>query len=76
VTAFEHAVVLDIWLMSLLGGKPRETLSSAAYNAHVTGRFFGFTHHFIDLMFYVWERDHCKKDWFFRQHIYAPGPRA
>ena len=72
MTAFQHAVAIDIWIMSILGGKPRETLSSAAYNAHLTGRFFGFTHYGIDLLFYPFQRDHCRKDWEYRSYIYTP----
>lgn len=71
MTVLKRLVAFDIWLMSKLGGKPRETLSSAAWNAHLTGKFFGFTYLFIDLGFYIWERDHCKKDWEFRREIYS-----
>jgi hypothetical protein len=70
VTILARLVAADIWLMRKLGGKPMETLSSAAWNAHITGRFFGFTYHFIDLGFYIWERDHCRKDHAHRIHIY------
>lgn len=71
MTVLQHAVIFDIWLMGLLGGKPDEALSSAAWNAHRTGKFFGFSYLFIDLLFYVFERDHCRKDWEFRSHIYT-----
>ena len=60
----------DIWVMSLLGGKERETISAAAWNAHLTGRFFGFTHHLIDLLFRPWGREHCKQAWEWQQGIY------
>jgi len=74
VTVLQRLVILDIWLMGVLGGKPRETLSSAAWNAHLTGRFFGFSYHFIDLLFYPLQRDHCRKDWEFRSYIYIVRP--
>jgi len=70
MTLLQRAVALDIRVMRLLCGKPGETLSAAAWNAHITGRFFGFTHLFIDLLFYPLERDHCKKDWEYRSEIY------
>lgn len=66
----KRLVKADIALMRVLGGKPNETLSSAAWNAHITGRFFGFTYLLIDWMFYPWERDHCHKDWEYRKEIY------
>jgi hypothetical protein len=71
VTFLERLVKLDIAVMRLLGGKPMETLSSAAWNAHTTGRFWGWTYHFIDLLFYIWERDHCRKDRQKRAHVYS-----
>lgn len=71
MSILQRLVAADIWLMSKLGGKPMETLSSAAWNAHITGKFFGFTYHLIDLGFYVWERDHCRRDWESRREIYA-----
>lgn len=70
MTILQRLVAFDIWLMGKLGGKPKETLSSAAWNAHISGKFFGFTYLFIDLGFYIWERDHCKKDWEHRKEIY------
>lgn len=70
MTFLERLVAADIWLMGKLGGKPNETLSSAAWNAHTTGKFFGFTYHAIDLLFYLWQRDHCRKDWDHRKAIY------
>ena len=61
----------DIWLMStFFGGLPGETISAAAWNGHLTGRFFGFTFHFIDLLFYIWQRDHCRLSWEWQYHIY------
>lgn len=71
MTFLERLVKLDIAVMRVLGGKPNETISSAAYNAHLTSKFFGFSYHFIDLLFYIWERDHCRKDWQRRTYIYS-----
>lgn len=62
----------DVWLMrTFLGGMDGETLSAAAWNAHLTEKFFSFTYHFIDLLFYIWERNHCRKDWQRRAYIYV-----
>lgn len=64
-------ICFDIWVMrTFLGGRPGETISAAAHNAHLTGRFFGFTRHGIDLLFLPWERDHCKQAWEWQQEIY------
>jgi hypothetical protein len=71
MTILAALVKADIAIMRVLGGKRGETLSAAAWNAHLTGKFFGFTYHIIDLLFYRWERDHCKKDWEHRREIYA-----
>ena len=73
MTVLQKLVAADIWLMGKLGGKPRETLSSAAWNAHITGhRWWGWTRYPIDALFFVLvgERDHCRKDWEFRKEIY------
>lgn len=65
------AVKLDIKVMGWLGGKPNETLSSAAWNAHLTNVWWGWTYLIVDLLAYVFERDHCRKDWEYRKEIYA-----
>ncbi len=57
-------IQFDIWVMrTFLGGQERETISAAAWNAHLTGKFFGFTYRFINLLFFFIERDHCRKAW-------------
>lgn len=66
----EPIVKADIAVMRVLGGKPNETLSSAAWNAHLTNVCWGWTYLVIDLLLYVFERDHCKSDWEFRKSIY------
>lgn len=63
-------VATDIKIMRLLGGKPNETLSSAAWNAKLTNVWWGWTYLIIDLLLYVFERDHCRKDWEYRKEIY------
>ena len=62
----------DIWVMrTFLGGRERETISAAAWNAHLTGRFFGWTHHIIDLLFRITgEKQHCKQAWLWQKGIY------
>jgi hypothetical protein len=55
----------DIWFMrNILRGQPGETISAAAWNAHLTGRFWGWTYLLIDLLIYPFERDHCRESWF------------
>ena len=74
-TKLSHKVLralihFDIWVMGLLGGKDRETISAAAWNAHLNSKFFGFTHHFIDLLFRPWMKQHCRKAWEWQQELY------
>lgn len=69
MTVLARLIAADEWVMrTLLGGKPGETMSGAAWNAHITGRFWGFTYHLIDLLFYPLERDHCRSSW--RMELY------
>lgn len=64
-------IQFDIWLMrTFLGGKPHETISAAAWNAHLTGKFFGFTYIFIDLLFRPWMTEHCRKAWVWQRRLY------
>ena len=74
MSIFQRIVAADIWSMRKLGGKVSETISSAAWNAHISGKPFGFTYLLIDLLFYWWERDHCRKDWESRSWIYLHFP--
>lgn len=62
----------DIWLMfNILGGRPGETISAAAWNAWITKRWwFGWTHFVIDVLFLPWMTQHCRKDWEYRKDIY------
>jgi hypothetical protein len=70
----DRLVALDIWLMRhVFGGLPGETLSSAAFNAHLTGHaWWGWTYRVIDALFFVLigQRNHCADDWRYRSHIY------
>ena len=66
-----HIVKADIAIMGALGGKEGETLSSAAWNAHLTNVWWGWTYLIVDLFLYVFERDHCRLDWEYRKEIYA-----
>ena len=63
-------VKVDVWVMGKLGGKPNETLSSAAWNAHLTNVWWGWTYLLIDLIAYPLEQNHCRKDWEVRKDIY------
>lgn len=75
-TNWRHKVLrtlihFDILVMrTFLGGKERETISAAAWNAKLTGKFFGFSHHIIDLIFLPYEREHCKKAWNWQRELY------
>jgi hypothetical protein len=65
-------IAADIWVMfHLFGGKEGETMSAAAWNAHITGRFWGWAYLLIDLLAYPLERDHCRKSWLSVEGIYA-----
>ena len=67
----EKLIALDVWIMrTFFGGLPGETMSAAAWNAHKTGKFFGFTYLFIDLLFYALQRDHCQKSWEWQDFLY------
>jgi hypothetical protein len=73
VTFLERLIAFDIWVMrTFLGGLPGETISAAAWNARLTGRWwFGLPGVIlIDLLFLIWERDHCRKAWEWQQHLY------
>lgn len=70
MTFLECLVKLDVAVMRLLGGKPNETLSSAAWNAHLTKGWWGWTYLLINALFFIFQRDHCRKDWEFRKEIY------
>ncbi len=68
-------IAFDVWVMrTFFSGLPRETMSAAAWNAHLTRKFFGFTYHLIDLLFYVIERDHCRKAWEWQRELYGNKP--
>jgi len=71
VSLLKALVAIDVRIMRVLGGKPNETLSAAAWNAHITGRFFGWTYHIIDLLFYPLERNHCEKSWLTIHELYV-----
>lgn len=67
----EKLIAFDVWVMrTFFGGLPGETMSAAAWNAHITDRFFGFTHHIIDLIFYPFQREHCRKAWEWQHDLY------
>jgi len=71
VSLLTTLIAIDVAVMRVLGGKPQETLSAAAWNAHITGRFFGWTYHIIDLLFYPLERNHCELSWLAVREIYV-----
>jgi hypothetical protein len=70
VTILQVLVKLDIAVMRVLGGMPSETLSSAAWNAHLTNGWWGWTYLAINALFFFLQRDHCRKDWEYRKEIY------
>lgn len=68
-------IAFDAWVMrSFFGGLPGETISAAAWNAHTTGKFFGFSYLLIDLLFYPFQRNHCRQAWEWQRHIYEGKP--
>jgi hypothetical protein len=72
MTMLDRLIAIDIWVMrTFFGGLPGETISAAAWNARLTGRWwFGWLHIPIDLLFIIWERDHCRKAWEWQQELY------
>lgn len=67
----DKLIAFDAWVMgTFFGGLPGETMSAAAWNAHCTGKFFGFTYLLIDLIFYPLQREHCRHAWEWQQDLY------
>lgn len=65
MSMLDRLVAADIAIMRALGGKPGETMSAAAWNAHRTDTWWGWTYLLIDLLFYPLEKDHCMTAWLF-----------
>ena len=60
-----NAIALDQQLNTLLCGEPDETLSARAWRTEQTGKRFGkFFRPLIDVLFWVFQRDHCRKAYF------------
>ena len=56
------AIAVDQTLNALRGGSPDETLSAAAWRTEQKGRWLGRVFRpLIDLVFGVFEKDHCRK---------------
>jgi hypothetical protein len=58
-------ISLDQLLYSIItlgGGDPDETCSSAAWRMECDGKFFGFLRPVIDTLFF-WDKDHCKESY-------------
>ena len=71
MTVLSALVAADVWIMrTVLGGRPNETMSGAAWNAHISDGWWGWTYLLIDLLFYPVQRDHCMKSWI--QTLYQP----
>lgn len=67
----DKLVSADVWVMrTCFGGLPGETMSAAAWNGHITGKFFGFTYLLVDLIFYPLQRDHCRLAWEWQRELY------
>jgi hypothetical protein len=59
-------IALDQFLfcvVTLGGSYPDETASSAAWRMEKQGKFFGFTRPLIDALFWVLQKEHCKKSY-------------
>ena len=58
------AIAIDQTLNALRGGAPDETLSAAAWRTEQKGRVLGrFFRPVIDLLFALFEKDHCRKSY-------------
>lgn len=56
------AVAFDRFCNAALNGSPDETLSARAWRTEQTGKIFGCIFRpLIDVLFWVVQREHCKK---------------
>jgi hypothetical protein len=54
---FNVLIAIDQLINTLVGGEPDETLSSAAFRMHEQGKFWGWTMHLINGLFF--DSAHC-----------------
>ena len=67
----DKLIVFDAWCMRFFfGGLRGETMSAAAWNAHLTKGWFGWTYLIINALFYFLQKDHCRKAWEWQQDLY------
>lgn len=71
---FKFLVWLDVWILHVvtLGcSKPGETISAAAWSLYRDGKWQGkLLVPLINALFYVAEKDHCRKAWLWQKHLY------
>ena len=59
------AIAFDQLCNAVINGAPDETLSARAWRTEQTGKRFGkFFRPLIDVLFWVFQRDHCRKAYF------------
>lgn len=65
-------IAIDIWVMvTFFGGLPGETLSAAAWNSKITGKWGGRIFvPVIDLIFWPLQKEHCRLAWEWQRHLY------
>jgi hypothetical protein len=64
-------ISLDQVINSLLGGSPKETLSSVAYRKDRDGEFWGFLRPFIDFIF-MGVPTHCQHAYGYDRSVNLP----
>ena len=58
-------------IITLGVAKKNETISAAAWNAHLTGKFWGFSYRLIDPVFALFgQPEHCRQAWLWQQELY------
>ena len=69
-------IAFDIWVMrTFFGGLPGETLSAAAWNSKLTGKWGGRIFvPVINFIFWPVQRDHCRMAWLWQRDIYTKDP--
>lgn len=70
--AFLVRLDMVIFQIITLGvAKKDETISAAAYQGELTGRWIGkLSRPVIDLLFRPWQADHCKQAWEWQKELY------
>jgi hypothetical protein len=72
ILAFLIRLDMVVFQIITLGvAKKNETISAAAYNAELTGRWVGkLARPVIDLLFSPFQKQHCREAWLWQQELY------